>query len=227
MGKGKLKKWEENATFEHVFEPPLDGIIGGRDFMKGTWHREVFGNDNPITVELGCGKGEYTVELARRYPNRNFIGVDIKGHRFWRGAKISKNDGLQNVAFLRTRIEFIAQFFNEREVDEIWLTFSDPQPKDEKGNKRLTSSPFLARYRKILPEHGVVNLKTDSPLLYEFTREVIAEEKLEVLMDSADVYGSLVNEVDDEMRDVLSIQTFYEKRWLSEGCKIHFIKFKL
>ncbi|MBI1268769.1 MAG: tRNA (guanosine(46)-N7)-methyltransferase TrmB [Cryomorphaceae bacterium] len=227
MGKGKLKKWEENATFEHVFEPPLDGIIGGRDFMKGTWHSEVFGNNNPITLELGCGKGEYTVELARRYPNRNFVGVDIKGHRFWRGAKISKNEGLTNVAFLRTRIEFIAQFFEENEVNEIWLTFSDPQPKDEKGNKRLTSAPFLARYRQIMPAGAVVNLKTDSPILYTFTHEVIAEQKLEILVDSADVYGELIQRIDAEMKDVLMIQTAFEKRWLSEGCKIHFTKFKL
>jgi tRNA (guanine-N7-)-methyltransferase len=227
MGKGKLKKWQENATFEHVFEPPLGGIAEGKDFMKGTWHQEVFGNNNPITLELGCGKGEYTVELARRYPERNFIGVDIKGHRFWRGAKISKNDGLKNVAFLRTRIEFIPQFFAPEEVAEIWLTFSDPQPKDEKGSKRLTSAPFLDRYRQIMPAGSIVNLKTDSPLLYEFSKEVVDNQKLDVILDSADVYGELIHRVDEEMKDVLNIQTFYEKRWLSEGCKIHFLKFRL
>ena len=137
MGKGKLWKWEENSEMENVFEPDLQEAVKGKNHpYRGKWHAEVFGNDNPITLELGCGKGEYTVGLARKWPNRNFVGVDIKGHRFWRGAKTANQDGLTNVAFLRTRIEFIDQFFGPQEVADIWLTFSDPQPKDDKGTKR-------------------------------------------------------------------------------------------
>ena len=149
MGKGKLWKWEENAEMDNVFEPDLQEAVQGAEHeYKGKWHEKVFGNANPITLELGCGKGEYTVGLARKWPNRNFVGVDIKGHRFWRGAKTANQDGLTNVAFLRTRIEFIDQFFGPGEVADIWLTFSDPQPKDEKGTKRITSGKFIERYRK-------------------------------------------------------------------------------
>jgi tRNA (guanine-N7-)-methyltransferase len=144
MGKDKLRKWAENATFNHVFEPDLKEAVRGVDAdVKGEWAKEVFLNDNPITLELGCGKGEYTVGLAKQYPNRNFIGVDIKGHRFWRGAKTAKEESIPNVAFLRTKIEFIDRYFDKDEVSEIWLTFSDPQPKDEKGTKRITSPVYI------------------------------------------------------------------------------------
>lgn len=227
MGKGKLKKWRENAQLANVHEPELQQAIDGQEYMKGEWHEKVFHNQNPITLELGCGKGEYTVELAKRYPNRNFIGVDIKGHRFWKGAKESNQIGLPNVAFLRTRIEFIANFFARDEVEEIWLTFSDPQPKDDKGSKRLTSPKFMDRYRKFIKSGGIVNVKTDSDLLFEYTVEALGESGIEFELLSRDVYGDLVNRVDEEMKDILNIRTHYEQIWMEKGEKINFLKFRL
>lgn len=227
MGKGKLNKWNENRTFGHVFEPTMQDIINGQEFNKGIWHKEVFENDNPITLELGCGKGEYTVALARKYPERNFIGIDIKGHRFWRGAKTSNEEGMKNVAFLRTRLEFINNSFAQDEVDELWITFSDPQPKDDKGSKRITGPRFIDRYKKLLKPGSLINVKTDSTLLYEWSRDQYREKGYTVLMNSDDVYGKLVNEVDDEMREILNIKTYYERRWLEEGKKIKFLRIQI
>tara|TARA_B110000444_G_C18851112_1_gene605686 strand:+ start:7089 stop:7775 length:687 start_codon:yes stop_codon:yes gene_type:complete len=228
MGKDKLRKWAENANFNHVFEPDLQEAVQGADnALKGYWAKEVFLNDNPITLELGCGKGEYTVGLAKKYPNRNFIGVDIKGHRFWRGAKTALEESLPNVAFLRTKLEFIDKYFNKDEVSEIWLTFSDPQPKDEKGTKRITSPVYIERYKKILKPGSLINVKTDSVLLYDLSREGYLENGYNILQDSQDVYGVLVNDVDEDLREALEIKTYYEKRWLSEGKKIHFLQLKV
>jgi len=228
MGKDKLRKWAENATFNHVFEPDLKEAVRGVDAdVKGKWANEVFLNDNPITLELGCGKGEYTVGLAKQYPNRNFIGVDIKGHRFWRGAKTAKEESIPNVAFLRTKIEFIDRYFDKDEVSEIWLTFSDPQPKDEKGTKRITSPVFIERYKKLLKPGSLINVKTDSILLYELSKEGYLENDYDILQDSQDVYGQLVNEVDDDLKAALEIVTYYENRWLLEGKKTHFLQLKV
>ena len=184
----------------------------------------MFGNDRPITLELGCGKGEYTVGLARRHPERNFIGVDIKGHRFWRGAKTSEEEGLSYVAFLRTKIEFVQNFFAEGEVSEVWLTFSDPQPKDEKGTKRITSEVFLRRYQQFMKPGGLIHVKSDSPLLYALSKEGWTEAGFPILEDSADVYGDLIHRVDPEFSDVLRIRTYYESRWLEEGKLIHYLR---
>jgi len=228
MGKDKLRKWAENATFNHVFEPDLKEAVRGVDSdVKGKWATEVFSNNNPITLELGCGKGEYTVGLAKQYPNRNFIGVDIKGHRFWRGAKTAKEESIPNVAFLRTKIEFIDRYFDKDEVSEIWLTFSDPQPKDEKGTKRITSPVFIERYKKILKPGSLINVKTDSVLLYELSKEGYLENGYDILQDSQDVYGQLVNDVDDDLKAALEIVTYYENRWLLEGKKTHFLQLKV
>lgn len=227
MGKGKLRKWNENKNFENVYEPSLQDAIDGKPFMKGEWNEVVFGNDNPITLELGCGKGEYTVGQARKYPDRNFIGIDIKGHRFWRGAKTSQAEELNNVAFLRTRIEFIDRFFEKDEVSEIWLTFSDPQPKDEKGTKKITSPIYIERYKQFLKPGSKVNVKTDSVHLYEFTIEAYKEKGYKILHDTQDVYGSFIHEVDPELAEVLNIKTYYERRWLEEGKKIHFIQIEV
>ena len=166
MGKGKLVKWQELATFERVFEPTLQEAVDGTDYeLKGSWSQKVFGNDHPIVLELGCGKGEYTLAQARRDPSRNYIGVDIKGQRVWRGAKTANEEEMQHVAFLRTRIEFVDRYFGPNEVSEIWLTFSDPQPKDEKGTKRITSSVFIEkRYRKFLKPGSLIHVKSDSTL---------------------------------------------------------------
>ena len=227
MGKDKLKKWEENANFNHVLEPDLQAAVKGLDGeMKGNWS-EVFKNDNPITVEFGCGKGEYTLGLAKMYPERNFVGVDIKGHRFWRGAKTAQEENIPNVAFLRTRLEFIERFFEKEEVSEVWLTFSDPQPKDEKGTKRITSPVYIERYKNILKPGSLINVKTDSVLLYDLSKEGYVEKGYDIQIDSRDVYGELVHEVSEELKQALEIKTYYEKRWLSEGKKIHFIQLKV
>lgn len=211
-----------------MFEPPLQEVIDGMEFMKGHWNEEVFGNGNPITLELGCGKGEYTVGQARRYPDRNFIGIDIKGHRFWRGAKTSTEEGLNNVAFLRTRLEFVQRCFDANEVDEIWLTFSDPQPKDEKGTKKITSPIFIEqRYKQFLKPGSKINVKTDSVHLYEFTIEAYREKGYNIIHDTQDVYGDFIHSVDEELADLLSIKTYYERRWLEEGKKIHFIQIQI
>jgi len=227
MGKDKLRKWEENKGFSHVFEPPLTPIITqGATYNQGRWHADVFKNQKPITLELGCGKGEYTVGLGRMYPDRNFLGVDVKGHRFWRGAKTAVEEGLANVAFLRTRIEFIEAFFAPAEIDEIWLTFSDPQPKDEKGRRRLTSSFFIDKYKKFLRPAGIVHVKTDSTLLYEFTMDWLQAEGVQILMHSPNVYEQLWNSLDDEWRQILGIRTFYEQMFMAEGEKIKYIRFR-
>ena len=194
--------------------------------MKGKWS-EVFKNDNPITLELGCGKGEYTVGLARKYPNRNFVGVDIKGHRFGRGAKTAQEESIPNVAFLRTRIEFIEKYFDKEEVSELWITFSDPQPKDEKGTKRITSPYYIEMYKNILKPSSIINIKSDSVLLYDLSKEGYLEKGYDIQIDSKDVYGELVDRVEEDLRDALEIKTYYEKRWLSEGKKIHFIQLKV
>jgi tRNA (guanine-N7-)-methyltransferase len=228
MGKDKLKKWVENKRFTHVFEPCLQEAVRGLDGdIKGTWAHDIFNNNNPITLELGCGKGEYTVGLARKYPDRNFVGVDIKGHRFWRGAKTAKEESLPNVAFLRTRIEFIDKYFEAEEVSEIWLTFSDPQPKDEKGTKRITSSVYIERYKKILKPGSLINVKTDSVLLYDLSKEGYLDSGYTIKLDSQDVYGDLVHRVPQDLREALEIITYYEKRWLAEGKKIHFIQLEV
>ena len=227
MGKDKLRKWKENETFDHVFEPNLQDAVKGIDGeMKGKWS-EIFKNDNPITLELGCGKGEYTVGLARKYPNRNFVGVDIKGHRFWRGAKTAQEESIPNVSFLRTRIEFIEKYFDKDEVSELWITFFDPQPKDEKGTKRITSPFYIEMYKNILKPSSIINIKSDSVLLYDLSKEGYLEKGYDIQIDSQDVYGELVDRVEEDLRDALEIKTYYEKRWLSEGKKIHFIQLKI
>ena len=228
MGKDKLGKWAENESFNHVFEPCLQEVVQGVDpGMKGKWAKDVFKNDHPITLELGCGKGEYTVGLARKYPERNFVGVDIKGHRFWRGAKTGKEESLPNVAFLRTRIEFIKMYFATDEVSEVWLTFSDPQPKDEKGTKRITSPVYIEIYKNFLKPGSLINVKTDSVLLYDLSKKGYLEAGYKFVYDSQDVYGDLVYRVPQDLRDALEIVTYYEMRWLSEGKKIHFIQLEI
>ena len=219
MGKNKLKKFGEMETFPNVFQFPFAALKENGFPLKGKWNEEFFHNDNPIVLELGCGKGEYAVGLAKRYPDRNFIGVDIKGARMWTGAKQSVLDGMTNVAFLRTNIELIAEFFAPGEVSEIWITFPDPQMK--KVNKRLTSVRFLTLYRKILKENGLVHLKTDSPFLYTYTDASVKLNGFDVEINTDDLYHSGIDD------DILGIQTFYEKQWLARGLTIKYIKFHL
>lgn len=225
MGKNKLAKFADMATYPHVFEAPGGAVDEAPFEMRGQWHEKFFNNDNPIVLELGCGRGEYTVGLARLFPDKNFIGVDIKGARMWTGATESLNEGLKNVAFLRTHIEFIDRFFAPGEVAEIWLTFSDPQMK--KVTKRLTSTFFLERYRRFLVNDGLVHLKTDSNFLFTYTNYVVDENKLPVLFRTDDLYHTLSVEKDEEVQRILGIQTYYEQQWIARGLNIKYLKFQL
>lgn len=225
MGKGKLARFAENLTFAHVVQPSFEELRSGTFALKGRWNSGFFKRDAPIVVELGCGKGEYTTGLARLRPDRNFIGVDIKGARIWRGAKRAIEGGLGNAGFLRAHVDHITGCFGPHEVDEIWLTFSDPQAG--KARKRLTSPLFIARYREILKPGGLIHLKTDSALLFEYTLEQIKEQGLQLLEQSADVYQDLVPRLPPAEQEVLNIRTFYEQMWLAEGKKIHYVRFTL
>ena len=193
MGKDKLRKFKENETFSCLIQPRTDEVFGKDHPLKGHWGDKVFGNDRPIVVELGCGKGEYTIDLALRNPGCNYIGVDIKGARLWKGAKYAHEHQLPNVAFLRTRIEFIGSLFGSGEISEIWITFADPQIGREK--KRLTSPLFLSRYRCFLKREGIVHLKTDSRYLHEYTHEIARQNGLEILACSTDIYGKAAAKV--------------------------------
>lgn len=219
-------------TFKNVFQYPY-GVISEVPFeMRGYWREQYFHNDNPIVLELGCGKGEYTVGLARVYPNINFIGVDIKGARIYTGAKQALEEGLDNVAFLRTSIEIIDRFFSEDEVQEIWLTFSDPQMKNV--HKRLTSTFFMNRYRRFLIDGGIVHLKTDSNFLFTYTTYMVDVNKLPVLFRTEDLYGNELsegrvaeNQMDEKTREILGIHTYYENQWIERGLNIKYMKFQL
>ncbi|MFP4025372.1 MAG: tRNA (guanosine(46)-N7)-methyltransferase TrmB [Thiohalospira sp.] len=219
MSKKKLQRFAEMETFEHVVQPSY-GEVFQKDYrLKGKWNKVFFKNDNPIILELGCGKGEYTVGLARQNPNINFLGIDIKGARMWRGAKTALQEELNNVGFLRTRIDFVTSFFAPGEVQEIWITFPDPQPK--KYYKRLTSTRFLGYYKNFLNSNGYIHLKTDNKELYWYTKEVINKNNLEIIVDSENIYSNKI------IAPVLLIKTFYEEQFLNEGKPIHYLKFRL
>ena len=219
MSKGKLAKFADMAEYPHVFEYPFSVMEDVPFEMKGHWHRDFFKNDNPIVLELGCGRGEYTVGLGRLFPDKNFIGVDIKGARMWSGATESLNEGMTNVAFLRTNIEIIDRFFAPGEVSEIWLTFSDPQMK--KATKRLTSTYFMNRYRRFLVDSGLIHLKTDSNFMFTYTKYMVEHNQLPVEFCTDDLYHSgLVD-------DILCIRTYYEQQWLDRGLNIKYLKFRL
>jgi tRNA (guanine-N7-)-methyltransferase len=219
VGKNKLAKFEEMKGFEHVIQAPYSSVKDSDFKLKGRWRDSFFRNDNPVVLELGCGKGEYTVELAEKFPGINYIGVDIKGARLWQGAKIALSRELKNVAFLRTNIEIINQFFAPDEVDEIWLTFPDPQMK--KTGKRLTSANFLNKYKCFLKAGGVIHLKTDSEFLFAYTCALVHLNKFDVLYETGNLYESGIN------NETLHIKTFYEKQWLSRGISIKYISFRL
>jgi len=220
MGKDKLSKFAAIKEYPHVFEHNEDETLA----LKGNWRKDFFKNDNPIVLELGCGKGEYSVGLAKHFPNKNFIGCDIKGNRIYIGAKDSLEQGMTNVAFLRTRIDYITDYFSEGEIDEIWLTFSDPQPK--KPRKRLSSPLFIDRYRQILKKGGIVHMKTDSNLLFEYTEEEI-KEKYELIESTWDLYGDITTDLDPLTREIFHIKTHYEQLFTSRGSVIKYCKFKI
>lgn len=220
MGKNKISRFEENLTFEHLFQRSFEELQDGFH-LAGKWNREYFKNDNPIILELGCGKGEYTIGLAESNPDKNYIGVDIKGSRMWIGCKKVQESGLKNVAFIRTRIELIENFFAKDEVSEIWLTFSDPQPRKSKEKKRLSSPQFLKRYSNFVVDDNIIHLKTDNRPLFDYTLEVIEEGKHDKGIVSFDVYN------EGAPPEVTGIQTFYEQMWIEEGRTIHYLNFKL
>jgi len=260
MGHGKLKKFAENETFRCLLQPDASQVLAAKEPgskalrlcdhpIKGRWGAEMFGNDHPIVLELGCGKGDYTIALALRHPEINYIGVDIKGARLWKGAKFATENALPNVAFLRTRIEFIEAFFGPGEVSEIWLTFSDPQLRGSE-NSRLSSPLFLERYRKFLQPDGIIHLKTDSRYLYEYTQAVCKVNDLPILASGTDIYHFGIEECPEILRRsapqddktvilseaknlridekcVFEVQTFYEKMFLEMGLPITYMAFTI
>ena len=242
MGHGKLKKFAENETFRCLLQPDASAILnkepGSKELrlndhaIKGRWGQEMFGNDHPIVLELGCGKGDYTIALARRHPEINYIGVDIKGARLWKGAKTATEEQMPNVAFLRTRIEFIDAFFGPGEVSEIWLTFSDPQLRGSE-NARLSSPLFLERYRHFLVPGGIIHLKTDSRYLYEYTKAVCQANDLQIFLSGTDIYRAGLDQVHPlfgpgptlDVMAVFQVQTFYESMFLEMGFPITYMAF--
>ncbi|MGB8491767.1 MAG: tRNA (guanosine(46)-N7)-methyltransferase TrmB [Bacteroidales bacterium] len=243
MGKNKLARWTELSTFSNVLQPEISGTPGKDHFIKGNWRDEIFRNSNPVVLELGCGKGEYTIALSRILPSRNFIGVDIKGARLWRGAKTSNENRISNAAFLRTRIEFIGSFFAADEIDEIWLTFPDPHPNRRNSNKRLVCPWFLNAYRAFLKDKGVIHLKTDNTELFDYTVKLAKAAGLEILFSTNDLhayqeadkntlvsfysklYGTGGNVA--ELEKILSIKTHYETIFIKGGLKIKYLAFRL
>jgi len=221
LGKNKLARWTELKSFDHVIEPSFEESFRQDHPLKGRWHSDWFENNHPIVLELGCGKGEYTVGLAAVYPGKNFIGIDIKGARMWRGAKDSHQRKLPNASFLRTRIEFTESFFAPGEIDEIWLTFPDPQPKRRREKKRLPAPFFLNLYRSYLKNDGIIHLKTDNRELYDYTLSLVHANNLEIITSVTDLYAEMPGD------PMLSIRTHYEELFLKQGVPITYLSFRL
>ena len=221
MGKNKIARWAELKTFNNVIQPETGEQPGKNHPVKGNWRKEIFRNDNPVILELGCGKGEYTIGLSERFPCKNYIGIDIKGARIWKGAKMANERKMDNTAFLRTRIEFINSFFEEDEIDEIWIPFPDPHPGISNLNKRLTCPWFLNHYRSLLKNKGIIHLKTDNSELFIYTKSIAEKNNLKIIRASSDLYK------DNPDDDILSIKTHYENSYLKEGIKINYLSFRL
>jgi tRNA (guanine-N7-)-methyltransferase len=219
--KNKLKRFIENESFDNVIQPSRDDLIKFNFVFRGKWKKKVFKNSNPIVLELGCGKGEYTVNLAKLNPNKNYIGIDIKGARFWRGAKTATEEKLENVFFLRTQIELLDFIFEKNEIDEIWLTFPDPQIKFQRRKHRLTNTKFLSIYKNILNDSGIIHLKTDSEFLHGYTLGKLEEMSINPIVSNHDIYKNSNAPV-----EAIQIQTHYEKIYLNEGKKITYLNFK-
>lgn len=222
MGKDKFKRFQECLTFDCMIQPLFEEIYKKDHTLKGRWRKDFFKNDNPIILELGCGRGEYTVGLGEQHPEINYIGVDIKGARMWRGAKTATENKMPNIGFLRTRIEFIDSFFAPYEIDEIWITFPDPQMKRDRAKKRLTAPEFLSIYSKFLKQDGYINLKTDSQFLHAYTKKVAEINGLHIVTCNNDIYNS----PETVAEELLTIQTTYEKKFLKEGMPITYIKYQ-
>lgn len=215
--KDKLRKFRENETFSCLYQPKTEEVLNTPYPLRGKWGEKVFGNNNPIILELGCGKGEYTIALSEKFPDKNFIGIDIKGARLWKGAKYAQENNLNNVLFIRTRIEFITSLFATGEISEIWITFPDPQLK--RARKRLTGTLFLQRYQQFLKEDGIINLKTDSKYLHNYTLSLAEQNKFRILEANNDIYGS------GRADEILSIRTFYEAHYIKRGLEITYLSF--
>lgn len=213
MSRKKLRRFEEMKSFSNTFEYPVE--------MKGKWHSQVFKNDAPIVLELGCGRGEYTVGLSEMFPEKNFIGVDLKGSRLWKGAKICALANRMNAAFIRSRIELIENYFEAGEVSEIWITFPDPQPKDKWEKKRLTSGDYLALYKRLLKPGGLMHLKTDNTFLYQYTYELLTTMKTPIEFHHDDIYTI------EDIEKALTIETTYERKFKALGETIKYIRFRL
>jgi tRNA (guanine-N7-)-methyltransferase len=220
--KNKLKRFEENETFVNVFQPTREEVVSESFPLKGKWNSDFFKNDNPIVLELGCGKGEYSVGLAQLNPDKNFIGIDVKGARFWRGAKTAVDTGMNNVAFIRTQIELINHIFAENEVSEIWITFPDPQIKYKRTKHRMTNSEFLQNYKKVLKQDGLMHLKTDSEFMHGYTLGLLHGEGHEVIYANHNIYKN-----EGAPAEVTGIQTFYENQYLEVNKAITYIQFKI
>ncbi|WP_179337186.1 tRNA (guanosine(46)-N7)-methyltransferase TrmB [Winogradskyella ludwigii] len=220
--KNKQKRFRENETFHNVYQPTREELVDATYSLKGKWKSDVFKNDNPLVLELGCGKGEYTIGLSKRYPNKNFIGIDIKGARFWRGAKTAIEEDIPNAAFIRTQIELIDHVFEENEVDEIWITFPDPQIKYQRTKHRMTNLKFLERYEKVLKPDGLMHLKTDSEFMHGYTLGLLHGAGHEVLYANHNVY-----KLEGSPKEVTEIQTFYESQYLEKDKAITYIRFKI
>ncbi len=220
--KNKLKRFKENETFVNVFQPTREEVVADQFSLKGKWNSGFFKNDHPIVLELGCGKGEYSVGLAERFPHKNFIGIDIKGARFWRGAKTAVENGLHNVAFVRTQIELIEHCFAANEVSEIWITFPDPQIKYKRTKHRMTNAAFLDNYKKILQPNGLMHLKTDSEFMHGYTLGLLHGAGHEVLYANHNIYKN-----EGAPDEVTGIQTFYESQYLEVNKAITYIQFRI
>jgi len=218
--KNKLKRFKENDTFANVIQPTREEVFNDSLKLKGNWKQQFFKNNNPIVLELGCGKGEYSVSLAKMFPDKNFLGIDIKGARFWRGAKTALEEKILNVGFLRTQIELVDLLFDENEIDEIWITFPDPQLKYKRTKHRMTNPDFLAKYKKILKPNGVVHLKTDSEYMHGYTLGLLQGLGLTIEYAHHDVYGTT-----NAPKNVTEIQTYYENQYLKVGKKITYVRF--
>lgn len=226
-GEGKkMERWKEMETFPHVFEPKFKEVFDTNFKHKGKWKQEVLKNDNPIVLELGCGRGEYSVGLGKHFPDKNFIGFDIKGARIWKGAKQALEQHLKNVFFVRTRIDFITSFFDENEVDEIWITFPDPQPQESRERKRLTAPMFMERYKQFLKPGGIIHLKTDNEGFFRYTLDEIKRNNYQLIEHTFDLYGERIDDLDEKTQEILSIKTYYENLFSAQGHKIHYLKFR-
>ncbi len=222
MAKKKLQRFKENEGFIHLFQPKREDVLTGF-FLKSNWNKDFFENENPIIIELGCGKGEYTLEMAKKNPNYNFIGIDLKGARLWRGSKSVQEEGLKNVAFIRTQIELINYFFDKNEISEIWITFPDPQIKYRRAKHRLTHPYFLEKYKAVLNPVGIIHLKTDSDFLYGYTNGIVQAYDYKVTIANHDIYHRDTNDIPNY---VTAIQTFYEKKFIEKGKSINYLQFR-